>query len=165
MFRTWSRRRSAGGGTIDGKGRKRTKAWLVGGSAGGGAGGSACRTSFLLIAFRKAGEMVNSGSCVVDFAPARRCCWPSSSPSYSSSSKLVIMILSFSGSYHVEVDIWTSSASGEGGSSTELDWSRGKVDPSGHSTFELCPAFSTTALHTPSSPTCVLDCCSGWWWC
>lgn len=126
----------------------------------------------------------------------RRCCWPSSSPSYSSSSKLVTIIpvipsivriqrdqegwgkreeggdnarlgwrsnsLSFSGSYHVGVDIWISFTSGEGGSSTELDRSRGKVDPSGSMTFELCPVFPTTLLHTPSPPTCVSGCC---WMC
>ena len=52
-----------------------------------------------------------------------------------------------------------SFTSGEGGSSTELDRSRGKIDPSGNMTFELCPAFPATLLHTPSPPTSVSGCC------
>ena len=54
-----------------------------------------------------------------------------------------------------------SYTSGEGGSWTELDRSRGKVDPSGHTTLEPCPTFPTTLLHTPSPPACV----SGRWCC
>ena len=73
-----------------GKGLKRTKAWLADASVGGVR--SMARVSFLFIAFRKAGEMVSPDPCTVEFVAVHRCCWPSSSPSYSSSSKLVIMI-------------------------------------------------------------------------
>ena len=58
-----------------------------------------------------------------------------------------------------------SFTSGEGGSSTELDRSRGKVDPSGNMTFRLCPAFPTTSLHTPSPPTSVSGRCCCCWMC
>lgn len=58
-----------------------------------------------------------------------------------------------------------SSTSGEGGSSTEHDRSRGRVDPSGHTTHDPSPTFPTTSLHTPSPPTRVSDCCGCCWIC
>lgn len=74
-----------------GKGRKRTKARLLNASVGG-VEGSTDWVSFLFIAFRKADGMVNPEGCTVEFVPAHCCRWPSSSPSYSSSSKLVTII-------------------------------------------------------------------------
>ena len=75
-------------------------------------------------------------------------------------------LLSFSGSYHVEVDIWISCTSDGGGSSvTEFDLSKGTVDPPGHTTLEFSPTFTTTSFLFPPvwGPGWCPRCCQ-WGW-